>query len=635
MKKKLLVLTIMFISVCMQNLIAQESERQPADIIVMMDTSGTILPYYDAINKRVLNEISSKFIRSGDTFHLISFNASARHELTQKITTETDISRLVSRFMLLYQLGQNSDMLTAMDFAKDYTQNLSTDNKEKILIIISDGIFNPPNESRYKSYNNEQVKNKIDTIASNLRNENWKVYYVKLPFPDNVIIKNLDNEVIQNISETVSTDANNINSGGTGNSGANNAKTDSSGKNNSETTNSKNGSSGTNNTGGDTNTGNTESADNNGSNDETKKEYTDISGDVTNSVGTDTSDLSNNPDEDFNIKDDKNNLPILVFPNELIAKGKNLKLPLQIKNSGNSDTELTLTDIVIEENGVTHSIDIQDKTITIPVGEEKDLLANIKLPEGFNNKNSDVLLRLVFADNKATMPQTAKLPLSIQPTVLQKFFANEYSWLYILLIILLVLLLLFLLFFLLKRRTSRPISRAIKTVSDTPDHTGSLARNKAEEAKARMALLNSTTQKKQPGFSPADPFAKIEVKRNQSGMTEIYVFNQTRSIGKRNIHVMKPGTRMSVGGGASDSFRIFLVNFPSNIAEVRYDGSNYNLSILKPEYFPYATSNTVNNCIGKTITIVSDKGYHVGFTFREYEDPISRLNKVLTSIEYT
>jgi len=119
------------------------------DVIVLMDTSGTVLPYHEVINERVLQSIISKFIRIGDSFHLLSFNAEARYEMSQKIGTEADLSRVVSRFMLLYQLGQSADFLSGIHFAQQYMEELPSP-QPKILIVISDGIFNPPEASPYR-----------------------------------------------------------------------------------------------------------------------------------------------------------------------------------------------------------------------------------------------------------------------------------------------------------------------------------------------------------------------------------------------------------------------------------------------------------------------------------------------------
>ena len=149
--------------------------------------------------------------------------------------------------------------------------------------------------------------------------------------------------------------------------------------------------------------------------------------------------------------------------------------------------------------------------------------------------------------------------------------------------------------------------------------------------------MNSTEShiNRRPGLNRSYYSGRVSTKPSQAGMMELFVYNQNTSIGKRNIHVMKSGTRLSIGGSKSDDFLIFLVPFPANLAQVQYDGNDYRVSILKPEYFPYETSNTIYPCIGRDITAVSKKGYHVTFTFRGYEDPMVRLNTILTSINYT
>ena len=170
---------------------ARATRQGAADVVVLMDTSGTVLPYYEVINRRVLQSIISKFVRIGDSFHLISFSAVPQYEMSQKINTEADLSRVVSRFMLLYQLGQSADFLSGINFAGQYMTRLPS-QQEKILIVISDGIFNPPASSPYRNYTGEQVKTELAKISASIRAKGWKVYYVKLPFPSDAVIKDLD-----------------------------------------------------------------------------------------------------------------------------------------------------------------------------------------------------------------------------------------------------------------------------------------------------------------------------------------------------------------------------------------------------------------------------------------------------------
>ncbi len=700
--------------------------QEQAEIVVMMDTSGTILPYYDDINKRVLTEINSKFIREGDMFHLISFSAKPRHEISQKITDASDLSKIVSRFMLLYQLGQNSDLLAAFDYAKDFTQNLKTGNKEKILVIISDGIFNPPKNSPYASYTPEQLKNKISRIASDIRGENWKVYFVKLPFPDNVIIRNIDGDVISDIAGTaggVSGNAGSTSSGtasgnagstGSGTTSSGSGATGSSGHGTGSTGNGggASGSTSVSNVGTGSGTGGTngvpvggtgsgssgasgatsgntsgQTGSENASNERSKTDttgwsatsnenaanaggagssgngtgasgtdgYTDISGNVTGSLGVTPSGLSNNPNEGLTLNDDNLKLPRVKFPSALEAVGTDLPLSLQISNVSDEVVELNLESVSLSNGLQSATIPVTNGAVAIQPGETADIAAKLRLPkEAFPKGNYDTELRLNFADNKSVLPQVATLPLSVKPTWFEAFYDSGKFRIALIIFAILLLFLLLLLFLFLRGRASSSMSRAIgnstgheslnafgaassgtqqETQRASNDYAKQLEEQRRAEARERSALLNKSSG----DYSPHSQYTeqRIRVNRNLSGMTEIYVFNQNRSIGKRNIHVMKPGSQLSVGGGKGDDFIIFLVKFPAHLASVRYDGADYHLTIHKSKYFPYVKGTSVNNCIGKTITLVSDKGYHVGFTFREYEEPISKLNTILTSIDYS
>jgi len=113
-------------------------------------------------------------------------------------------------------------------------------------------------------------------------------------------------------------------------------------------------------------------------------------------------------------------------------------------------------------------------------------------------------------------------------------------------------------------------------------------------------------------------------------MLNLFVEDQNRAIGRRNIHTAKSGT-FSVGGGKSD-FLIFLVPIPASIANVQFDGRNCTFIPLKPKYFPDIGSQSVHNCIGKNIRVMSDKGYELFIRVERYEDPLKVLNRLLNSI---
>lgn len=812
---------------------SQSDAAKPADIVVLMDTSGTILQYYDDVNKRILSEISDKFVRKGDNFHLISFNANTQYEMSQVINTEADMSRVVSRFLLMYPLGQNSDFLSALKYSKAYASKFSSDN-DRIMIIISDGIFNPPDSSEFKNYSGAQVKTYIAKVAGDLRAAKWKVYYVKLPFPSDTVIRDLDGNLYAktlkdgtaietnkdklSVTDAAARSDERIDSFNKNGKSYQNRRTSSSNENrtalqsgvsaegritrnlsekkqnkdNSEepdtalksskyaeytedfmkkngkplinvpdmngsiakenlrqdlkeknSVNIKRGGEkekmetesgfetksklGTNSGQGtkienkteklemendietlnigakDTEGGNSENSDITDTKDtkdveserieneedNLKKEFTDISREFTESLGIETSGLPEDENLPLVIEEDEALLPEIVFPSLIKISKNRLDFPLEIINSGKKEIALNLESVILENGNVFENLPALNGKIELKPGEKGTLRVKTQpLQAACEDGSHTVLMRLVFADNARVVPQASELVVNVPVSVLKKVsaFFDYKILIYVLLFVFLILFSLAAFFFLrgMKSRTKSHESYAVRKTDNSGEHRGQKNSSRTQEKKypeqfeersssyscknnsadfdfnetnlpaaygncktifmqhRRSSRINMDAIRSavfcQTGryvsFAFVNSSEKIDIRHTMSIMTEIFVVNQNRNIGKRNIHNMQPGTRLYVGGGKLDDFMIFLVRFPSKLAQVSYDGKDYHLAILKPEYFPYESSNIVNNCIGKTITVVSDKGYHVYFTFRRYEDPVERLNNILKSINY-
>ena len=717
---------------------AQTVRQDNADVIVLMDTSGTVLPYYEVINQRVLQSIISKFVRIGDSFHLISFSAVPHYEMSQKINTEADLSRVVSRFMLLYQLGQSADFLSGINFAGQYMAELPP-QQEKILIVISDGIFNPPASSPYRNYTGEQVKTELAKISASIRANGWKVYYVKLPFPSDAVIKDLDGSFYagkldaagsldrSGVDTTAASSrasagstGSNAAAGANGQTTGNNAHTANAGTGQTDTPssatslNSDTGSAlyGQNNsdtsensatTAGQTD-GNVAASDGaqlsnseTGSAGQSVKEYTDVSQVFTENLGIEPSHL---PDEGgVEFSDTVRPLPHIIFPERIETSGSSVKLPLTVVNEAAESVEVQLQSVSLGADGAVQQQQLDTITVRIPPNGRNELTIQVALPDSLRSEGQHrVDIRLDFVQQEKIFSQAAAVLIAVKPTSIQSLLQGNLLW--ILIAAAVFILILLLIIFILRHRSSEPVKYAARTVgqhsdlrqqSNTVQQTdfnknrqeaptasqmkyypeqlanktdprntlnsfGSqtaaaasatktetaaqldyLAQERSRTTEGRFALLNSAGShiNGRPGMNHSYYSGRVRTKPSQSGMTELFVYNQTTSIGKRNIHMMKSGTRLSIGGSKNDDFLIFLVPFPANLAQVQYDGNDYRVSILRPEYFPYETSNTIYPCIGRDITAVSKKGYHVTFTFRGYEDPMIRLNTILTSINYT
>jgi hypothetical protein len=115
-------------------------------------------------------------------------------------------------------------------------------------------------------------------------------------------------------------------------------------------------------------------------------------------------------------------------------------------------------------------------------------------------------------------------------------------------------------------------------------------------------------------------------------LLNLFVEDQSTFIGKRNIHALKSGYSLTIGGGKSD-FLIFLVPMPPDIAEIRRNGNRCTFVPRKPKYFPDLGAKELQDCIGKNIRVVSDKNYQLRIRLEQYEDPLAALNRMLNSVK--
>ncbi|MCL1900603.1 MAG: hypothetical protein FWG11_08865, partial [Promicromonosporaceae bacterium] len=207
-------------------------------------------------------------------------------------------------------------------------------------------------------------------------------------------------------------------------------------------------------------------------------------------------------------------------------------------------------------------------------------------------------------------------------------------WLIIALIILALLILGLIIFFATRNLHNGP-NRVMAQAAAPMDARDTLESQRQERLRgAEMMDDYAKSRAAQRRPMPKDREEEEPLRESGDGpaMLNLFVEDQNTAIGRRNIHVVKPGYTFSVGGGKSD-FLIFLVPIPPHIADVQISGNNCTFYPRMPEFFPDIGSQAVPNCIGKTIRVISKKNYELHIRMERYEDPLKALNKMLHSIQ--
>jgi hypothetical protein len=214
---------------------------------------------------------------------------------------------------------------------------------------------------------------------------------------------------------------------------------------------------------------------------------------------------------------------------------------------------------------------------------------------------------------------------------------------FIILVVILLLLLLGIIIFLASRKLGSRPNRVMAEVASAPQTEESTSPNPRDHMKfvdhskdlAKYASTQGGRRTTPYDNHPLKPDTHKSPVINPSGplLLNLFVEDQNTMIGKRNIHSLKSGYSLSVGGSKSDDYYVFLVPVPGHLGEIRRDGSSLTFIPRKAKYFPDIGSNPVKDCINKTIRIVSDKNYEMRFRFEMYEDPLVALNRVLMSVK--
>ncbi|MCK5672444.1 MAG: VWA domain-containing protein, partial [Spirochaetales bacterium] len=170
--KKFLITAVLFL------IFIQFGISEQIDNIVLLDTSESMFPYYSGTIDYLIEDIVQKQLQSGDTFHLLSFNDFPEYEISRTIRSEIEIKEIFNRILLLQPIGKYTDLISAFSFLYEYTEKLQL-NSLKRIIILTDGIHDPPPESPYP-VSSDNITN-IVKISENMRRQGWDVSLVQFP----------------------------------------------------------------------------------------------------------------------------------------------------------------------------------------------------------------------------------------------------------------------------------------------------------------------------------------------------------------------------------------------------------------------------------------------------------------------
>ncbi|MBN1411510.1 MAG: VWA domain-containing protein [Spirochaetales bacterium] len=157
------------------------------DLIVMVDTSSSMLPFFDDLLQYLFSDILMKNLNYGDTFHLLSFSSTVTVELEERIVSKQSAINALRKINFLKQkllLGKYTDLVLAIKETIRYAESLSSINSKRIF-LLTDGIHDPPPGSEYSNEDPVKVNEEMQQLAQKIISKGgWSVNILQIPTED-------------------------------------------------------------------------------------------------------------------------------------------------------------------------------------------------------------------------------------------------------------------------------------------------------------------------------------------------------------------------------------------------------------------------------------------------------------------
>ncbi|GAB1433555.1 hypothetical protein MASR2M29_21810 [Spirochaetota bacterium] len=642
------------------------------DLVIALDSSRSMFTYYNQVIEYVLSALVKEYLRSGDGFHVLSFADKTQVEIAQVLKTEADLKSVIARLYLLYPLGRSTDLISALKNTYRYVADLP-ESSTKHIILITDGMHAPGEESQYAGLEDSVAKAEIQNAAAKIREKGWDFKILKVPF-DSSDKAAASDSAAGGMAVSESAD---MALGGLEDSG--------------------------------------------------QESRIDFLEDIASSTGSAI--LNFDPDDRTAMLANTINIPVISFKSDLGTKPLNFSLPVYIQNLSNSDLSVELKSLLMEDGR-----DILAKKVfaKIPAGKTETLKIGVELPANLKEGPVSLLVEPRFADNLRVSPAISRINFTLKQSLFSSILQRSgIVVLFIALLVLFLALIIAIIFYIRKveHKSKEPVLGAFVDASaavaetrsksafapgqnlplitpagvstpratakgatakgaytpsgmnsqDTGYQTGqdlayhALAQKrqdlsasglepgkrmpaakqqenlreaanteKHDAASALAAYRSAMHAHDSPFAKPAEVKAKAElrkaisyspvIKRAASVRLVLKVEWQNSNIGKRNIKTLHAGGKVSVGGKNSDFF-IFLYYFPRDIGHVYFDGDSLTFVPAKMEFFP-DYDEAISDCLDRQIRAVNHKGKEVLFSFGLYEAPEVKLNRLLGSIKF-
>jgi Mg-chelatase subunit ChlD len=171
---KNLCIAVIFLPILALGGLWADVRTEPIDVIIALDKSLSMVEEIDAVKEYVDTHIIDELLIPGDFFLVVAFYGKTEVPVSVTIEDQADKERAKQLINALVADGQYTDIGNALDVLEQQIQRYSRPDREKYLLLITDGIQEAPPGSPYYSpdgsFNHAFLEN-----TKTIQKMGWKV----------------------------------------------------------------------------------------------------------------------------------------------------------------------------------------------------------------------------------------------------------------------------------------------------------------------------------------------------------------------------------------------------------------------------------------------------------------------------
>ncbi|HEC62025.1 MAG TPA: VWA domain-containing protein [bacterium] len=156
------------------SLLFSDDREEPIDLIIALDKSLSMVEEIGAVREYVNTYLIDELLIPGDFFLVVAFYGKTEIPLAMKIEGNADKERAKAIISSLLADGRFTDIGNSLDVLGRQVEQRSDPERQKYLLLITDGIQEAPPESKYYapdgSFNHEFLKN-----TKTIQMKGWKI----------------------------------------------------------------------------------------------------------------------------------------------------------------------------------------------------------------------------------------------------------------------------------------------------------------------------------------------------------------------------------------------------------------------------------------------------------------------------